>query len=44
LDQIALVHPSVGATMTYADRETGPRLERLQGELRRHARLQASQA
>jgi thymidylate synthase ThyX len=42
LDQIAAVHPSVGAAMTYADRETGPRLERLQGELRRHARLQAA--
>jgi thymidylate synthase ThyX len=41
LDQIAAVHPSVAAAMTYADHETGPRLERLQGELRRHARLQA---
>jgi thymidylate synthase ThyX len=41
LDQIAAVHPAVGAAMTYADRETGPRLERLQGELRRHARVQA---
>jgi thymidylate synthase ThyX len=41
LEQIAAVHPSVAATMTYADRETGPRLERLKGELRRHARLQA---
>jgi thymidylate synthase ThyX len=42
LDQIATVHPSVAAAMTYADHETGPRLERLQGELRRHARLQAA--
>ncbi len=42
LDQIAAVHPSVAAAMTYTDRETGPRLERLQGELRRHARLQAA--
>jgi thymidylate synthase ThyX len=42
LDQIAAVHPSVAAAMTYADRETGPRLERLQGELRRHARLHAA--
>jgi hypothetical protein len=42
LDQIAAVHPSVGGAMTYADRETGPRLERLQGELRRHARLHAA--
>jgi thymidylate synthase ThyX len=41
LDQIAAVHPSVAAIMTHADRETEPRLERLQGELRRHARLQA---
>ena len=42
LDAIAGVHPSVAASMSYADRETGPRLERLQGELRRHARLQAT--
>jgi thymidylate synthase ThyX len=42
LDQIAAVHPSVAAVMTHADRETEPRLERLQGELRRHARLQAT--
>jgi thymidylate synthase ThyX len=42
LDQIAAVHPSVAAAMRYADRETGPRLERLQGELRRHTRLQAA--
>jgi thymidylate synthase ThyX len=41
LDQIAAVHPSVAAVITHADRETEPRLERLQGELRRHARLQA---
>jgi hypothetical protein len=42
LDQIATVHPSVADAMTHADRETGPRLERLQGELRRHARLEAA--
>ena len=42
LDQIAAVHPSVAAAMIHADRETSPRLERLQGELRRHARLQAT--
>jgi thymidylate synthase ThyX len=42
LAQIAAVHPSVAASMSYADHETGPRLERLQGELRRHARLQAA--
>ncbi len=41
LDQIAEVHPAVGAAMTFADRETESRLERLQGELRRHRRLQA---
>ena len=35
-------HPAVAAAMTYADRETESRLERLQGELRRHARLQAA--
>ncbi|MEX0993068.1 MAG: FAD-dependent thymidylate synthase [Solirubrobacterales bacterium] len=40
LDQIVEVHPSVGAAMTFVDRETEPRLERLQGELRRHRRLQ----
>jgi thymidylate synthase ThyX len=42
LDRIAAVHPSVAELMTHADRETGPRLERLQGELRRHARVQAA--
>jgi thymidylate synthase ThyX len=42
LDRIAAVHPSVAAAMTHADRELEPRLERLQGELRRHARLQAT--
>jgi thymidylate synthase ThyX len=42
LDRIAEVHPSVAAAMTYVDRETGPRLERLQGELRRHERLEAT--
>jgi hypothetical protein len=42
LDQIAEVHPSVGQVMQFADRETEPRLERLQGELRRHRKLQAA--
>ncbi len=28
--------------MTFTDRETGARLERLQGEMRRHGRLQAA--
>jgi thymidylate synthase ThyX len=44
LDRIAAVHPSVAGTMTHVDRETGPRLERLQGELRRHARADAIRA
>ena len=42
LDQIARVHPAVAAAMTFADRETEARLERLQGELRRHRRLEAA--
>ena len=42
LDRIAAVHPAVAAAMTYTDRETEARLERLQGEMRRHARLQAA--
>ncbi len=42
LDAIAEVHPSVAAAMTYVDRETESRLERLQGEMRRHRRLQAA--
>jgi thymidylate synthase ThyX len=42
LDQIAAVHPSVGAAMTFVDRQTEARLERLQGELRRQGRLEAA--
>jgi thymidylate synthase ThyX len=42
LDQIAEVHPTVAQTMTFADRETEARLERLQGELRRHRRLEGA--
>jgi hypothetical protein len=42
LDQIADVHPTVAGAMTFADRETEPRLERLQGEMRRHRRIQAA--
>jgi thymidylate synthase ThyX len=42
LDRIAAVHPSVAAAMTYVDRETEARLERLQGEMRRHRRLEAA--
>jgi hypothetical protein len=41
LDQIAEVHPAVAAVMKFADRETEPRLERLQGELRRHRKLES---
>jgi thymidylate synthase ThyX len=43
LEQIGEMHPSVAALMSYADRETESRLERLQGELRRHRKLQAVQ-
>jgi thymidylate synthase ThyX len=43
LDQIAEVHPGVARAMQFADRETGSRLERLQGELRRQRKLQAIQ-
>jgi thymidylate synthase ThyX len=42
LDAIAEVHPAVAAAMTHVDRETEARLERLQGEMRRHRRLQAA--
>ena len=41
-DRIAAVHPSVAAAMTFVDRETEARLERLQGEMRRHRRLEAA--
>ena len=34
--------PSVAGAMTFVDRETEARLERLQGEMRRHRRLQAA--
>jgi thymidylate synthase ThyX len=42
LDRIAGVHPAVAAAMTFVDHETEGRLERLQGEMRRHGRLQAA--
>jgi thymidylate synthase ThyX len=35
--QIASVHPSVGAAMTYVDTETEPRLERILSEMRTQA-------
>ena len=41
-ERIAAVHPSVAAAMTFVDRETEARLERLQGEMRRHRRLEAA--
>src|SRR6185436_19772972 len=44
LDRIAGVHPAVAAAMTFVDRETEARLERLQGEMRRHGRLEAAGA
>jgi thymidylate synthase ThyX len=43
LDGIAAVHPSVAAAMAHVDRQTEARLERLQGEMRRHRRLEAAQ-
>jgi hypothetical protein len=43
LDRIAGVHPSVAAAMAHVDRQTEARLERLQGEMRRHRRLEAAQ-
>ncbi|HWC87297.1 MAG TPA: FAD-dependent thymidylate synthase [Solirubrobacteraceae bacterium] len=36
--QIAEVHPAVAAAMTYVDRDTEPRLERILSEMRTHAR------
>jgi hypothetical protein len=40
--QIAGVHPSVGAAMTYVDHDTEPRLERILSEIRTHARRAAA--
>jgi thymidylate synthase ThyX len=42
LEQVAQLHPTVAEVMRFADRETEPRLERLQGELRRHRKLEAA--
>jgi len=39
--QIASVHPSVAAMMTYVDSDTEPRLERILSEIRTHARSAA---
>jgi thymidylate synthase ThyX len=38
---IAEVHPAVAATMTHVDAETEPRLERILGEMRTQARIDA---
>ncbi|MEA2363462.1 MAG: hypothetical protein QOD71_2607 [Thermoleophilaceae bacterium] len=41
--EIARVHPAVAASMTFVDRDTEPRLERILSEIRAHAK-QASRA
>ncbi len=40
--EIARVHPSVAAAMTFVDRDTEPRLERILSEIRAHARKTAT--
>jgi thymidylate synthase ThyX len=39
--EIARVHPAVAAAMTFVDRDTEPRLERILSEIRAHARHRA---
>jgi thymidylate synthase ThyX len=39
--EIAAVHPSVAGAMTYVDRDTEPRLERILSEIRAHAKQAA---
>ena len=39
--EIARVHPAVAATMTFVDRDTEPRLERILSEIRAHAKAAA---
>jgi thymidylate synthase ThyX len=39
--EIARVHPTVAATMTFVDRDTEPRLERILSEIRAHAKQRA---
>ena len=39
--EIERVHPAVAATMTYVDRDTEPRLERILSEIRAHAKQTA---
>ena len=36
--EVAAVHPAVAAAMTYVDRDTEPRLERILSEIRTHAK------
>jgi thymidylate synthase ThyX len=44
-EQIAAVHPAIGAAMSYVDASTEPRLERILGEIRTHRkRLDAARA
>jgi thymidylate synthase ThyX len=40
--EIARVHPAVAATMTFVDRDTEPRLERILSEIRAHAKQTAT--
>jgi thymidylate synthase ThyX len=40
--EVARVHPAVAAAMTFVDRDTEPRLERILSEIRAHARAQTS--
>lgn len=40
--QIEAVHPAVAATMTYVDRETEPRLERILSELKTQRKIDAA--
>jgi hypothetical protein len=42
--EIARVHPAVAAAMTFVDRDTEPRLERILSEIRTHARETATSA
>ena len=42
--EVARVHPAVAAAMTFVDRDTEPRLERILSEIRTHARETATTA
>ena len=42
--QIEQVHPAVAGAMTYVDRDTEPRLERILSEMRTQAKLDALSA